>query len=101
MMLEFSLYPVGSGESLSDAVAEAIKVVKSSGLSYKVHDMGTIIEGESPQCFEVVRNCIDVISRKHNRVACYIKIDYRKGKGARLGKKAEKVILLAEGKSRK
>lgn len=91
MMLEFSIFPVGSGESLSGAVAEAVNLVRKSGLRYRLTDMGTIVEGPSGDCLRVIEQCIEALAGKYGRISCTVKIDYRKGGESRLGKKAESV----------
>jgi len=44
VLLEFSMSPIGKGESLSPYVARVLNVVDKSGVSYKLTSMGTILE---------------------------------------------------------
>ncbi|MCP5005178.1 MAG: thiamine-binding protein, partial [Planctomycetes bacterium] len=45
MVVNFSIVPIGKGSSLSTQIAEVLKIVDESGLNYKLHAMGTILEG--------------------------------------------------------
>jgi len=101
-MMEFSIFPVGSGESLSEAVAKAISIVKRSGLRHTVTDMGTIVEGTTAQCLRLVEKCIESLSKEHARISCFVKIDYRRGMNKRLGLKSKKVLeILRHQRKRK
>ena len=46
VLLEFSMSPLGKGDSVSDYVARSLQIIDESGLAYELHAMGTIIEGE-------------------------------------------------------
>jgi uncharacterized protein (TIGR00106 family) len=87
VLLEFSMYPMDKGESLSPYVARSMEVIEQSGLEYRMGPMGTAIEGEWDEVFGVVRECFQRMSQDCNRVAVSIKVDYRKGRtGALQGK---------------
>jgi uncharacterized protein (TIGR00106 family) len=94
VLLDFSMTPLGKGESVSPYVARCMEVVAASGLDYRLHAMGTTLEGELDQVLAVVRQCFEVLQRDCNRISCSIKIDYRKGPGGRLLSKVEKVERL-------
>jgi uncharacterized protein (TIGR00106 family) len=79
MIVEFSIMPVGKGESLSQDVAEAVKIIKESGLKYQLAPMGTCIEGEWDEVIGVIKKSRDKLLETSNRVYLVIKIDYRKG----------------------
>ena len=49
VLLDFSMAPLGKGESVSPYVARCLEVVASSGLDYRLHAMGTTLEGELDQ----------------------------------------------------
>lgn len=100
MMLEFSIFPVGAGESLSEAVAEALVEVKRSGIPYEIGDMGTTVEGSPRDCLRLVERCLRKLARRYARISCSVKIDWRRGEEGRLGKKAEKVKMLLRRKGR-
>lgn len=94
VLLDFSMTPLGKGESVSAYVARCMEVVAASGLDHRLHAMGTTLEGELDEVLAVVRRCFQVLQTDCNRISCSIKIDYRKGPGGRLRSKVEKVRTL-------
>jgi uncharacterized protein (TIGR00106 family) len=51
-----SVVPVGTGTaSISNYVANAVKIVKDSGLKFELSSMGTNLEGDVADILEVVR----------------------------------------------
>src|SRR5262249_52522442 len=97
VLLDFSMTPLGKGESVSAYVARCVEVVVASGLDYRLHAMGTTLEGELDQVLNVVRRCFDSLQSDCDRISCSIKIDYRKGPGGRLESKVRKVESLVGG----
>lgn len=91
VLLEFSMFPLDKGESLSTYVARSIDVIDRSGLAYQTHAMGTVLEGEFDEVLEVVRRCYEVMAADCNRIECSIKIDARKGASGRLKSKVASV----------
>ena len=91
VMIEFSIFPVGKGESLSRYVARALDIVDRSGLDYRLHAMGTVIEGEWDEVFGVVKDCFEALRRDCRRVSLSIKVDYRRGARSRLSAKVNSV----------
>ncbi len=79
MIVDFSIAPVGTGESLSAYVAEVFKIIEKSGLPYKHHSMGTNIEGDWNEVMAVIKACRDRMLEQANRISISIKIDDRKG----------------------
>jgi uncharacterized protein (TIGR00106 family) len=94
VLLDFSMTPVGKGESVSPFVARCLEVVAASGLDYRLHAMGTTLEGELDEVLAVVRRCFEALQTDCDRISCSIKIDYRKGPGGRLEGKVRKVEAL-------
>jgi uncharacterized protein (TIGR00106 family) len=90
-MVEFSVVPVGKGTSISTVIADVMKIIVASGVSYRANAMGTILEGEWDAVMGVVKNCHDLVMQDADRAITTIKIDDRKGKDARMGKKLEAV----------
>ncbi len=91
LLLEFSMSPLGKGESVSQYVARSLEIIGASGLPYRINPMGTVIEGEWEECIRVVGACLERMAVDCNRVTCSIKIDYRKGPAGRLKSKIAKV----------
>ena len=78
MLAEFSIVPVGAGESVSEYVAECLKIVEASGLDYRLNPMGTVVEGEYEQVMTVISSCHKKIAGKCDRVITTIRIDDRR-----------------------
>ena len=79
MIVDFSIFPTDAGESVSDYVAEAFKIIEKSGLPHEFHAMGTNIEGDWDEVMAVIKACRDRMLEKANRVSISIKIDDRVG----------------------
>ncbi len=79
MIVDFTISPVGVGESLSSYVADMFKIIQESGLSYEQHSMGTNIEGNWDEVMTVIKECKDRMLQQANRISVSIKIDERKG----------------------
>ncbi len=91
MLAEFSVVPIGKGESLSPFIAQVLKIVAESGVSYKANPMGTVLEGDWDAVMGVIKKCHDEVMKVSERVLISIKIDDRKGGEQRIEKKLESV----------
>lgn len=91
VVLEFSLFPLDKGESVSPYVARSLEIIDASGLDYRCHAMGTIIEGEFDQVMDVVKRCFQAMANDCSRIEGSIKLDYRKGRSGRLEGKVASV----------
>jgi uncharacterized protein (TIGR00106 family) len=91
VVLEFSIAPLEQGTSVSDYVARAVRIVEQSGLDYRLHAMGTLVEGELDQVLDVLRKCFEDLSADCERITCSAKFDYRRGYQGRLETKVRSV----------
>ncbi len=91
LLVDFSMFPVGKGESLSPYVAKSLEIIDSSGLDYHCHAMGTVVEGEYDEVMAVIKRCFEAMSAQSDRIVCTIKFDYRKGHQGRLRSKVASV----------
>jgi uncharacterized protein (TIGR00106 family) len=91
VLLEFSMSPLGKGESVGKFVSRSLDIIDKSGIEYRLNPMGTILEGEWDQVFNVVGRCFERMRRDCNRISCTIKVDYRKGHQGRLSSKTASV----------
>jgi uncharacterized protein (TIGR00106 family) len=91
VLLEFSIIPLGKGESVSEYVARSLRIVEQSGLDYRLNAMGTIIEGPLERVLDVMGQCVEAISADCDRVTCSAKLDYRRGQQGRLDAKVASV----------
>ena len=55
MLIAFSVTPLGVGEDVGEIVAEAVRVVRASGLPNHTDAMFTTIEGEWDEVMAVVK----------------------------------------------
>ncbi len=91
MIANFSVVPIGEGNSLSSQVAEVLKIVDESGINYKLHSMGTILEGDWDEILELIKKCHERTLEDSDRVLTTITIDDRKGKSGRIVGKVQSV----------
>ena len=91
VLLEFSMSPLGKGESVGRYVSRSLDIIDRSGVDYRLNPMGTVLEGEWDDVFDVVRQCFLRMRKDCNRISCTIKLDYRKGHKERLAAKTASV----------
>lgn len=91
VLLEFSMSPLGQGESVSSYVARVVDIIDKSGLDYQLHAMGTVIEGEIDEVLSVLKSCFEELSSDCDRISCTAKLDYREGASGRLQSKITSV----------
>ncbi len=91
VLLEFSMSPLGKGESVGKYVARSLDIIDKSGVAYRLNPMGTVLEGEWDEVFDVVRRCYARMRQDCNRISCTIKVDFRKGHSGRLSSKVDSV----------
>jgi uncharacterized protein (TIGR00106 family) len=91
VLLEFSVVPLGAGDSVAQHVARCVELVEASGLPFEVHSMGTIVEGDLDQVLAIVRDCVALLAIEVDRVTCQVKLDLRRGATGRLRGKVESV----------
>ncbi len=84
VLLEFNMFPLDKGESLSPFVARSLDLIDRSGLDYRCHATGTTLEGEFDEVIDVVKQCFEAMAADCRRIECSIKIDYREGRQGRL-----------------
>ena len=87
VLLEFSMSPLGKGESVGTYVSRSLEIIDKSGVDYRLNPMGTVLEGEWDDVFAVVKQCYERMSQDCKRISCTIKVDYRKGHAGRLSGK--------------
>lgn len=91
ILLEFSMSPLGKGESVGKYVARSLDIIDKSGVPYRLNPMGTVLEGEWDEVMAVVQRCYNRMRKDCNRISCSIKIDARKGAKGRLSSKVASV----------
>lgn len=91
MLAAFSVTPLGTGDSVGDLVADAVRIVRESGLPNETNAMFTNIEGEWDEVMEVIRRCVEAVGARAPRVSVVIKIDHRAAVDDALHKKVERI----------
>ncbi len=95
MLAAFSVTPLGAGESVGGLVAEAVRVVRQSGLPNETNAMFTNVEGEWDEVMGLIRASIEKVGEAAPRVSVFIKLDYRPQAAAgRLARDVESVERL-------
>lgn len=82
VLIEFSIFPMDRGESVSPDVAAVIRMIRDSGAEYRLTPMGTIIEtatiGEALAFVERAHALLE--ARGCGRIYATAKIDSRAGR---------------------
>jgi uncharacterized protein (TIGR00106 family) len=91
VLLEFSIAPLEKGESVSPYVARCVDIIDKSGLDYRLHAMGTLVEGNIDEVLALLKKCFNELANDCERITCSAKLDYRKGHAGRLAAKVESV----------
>ncbi len=92
-LLDIAVIPLDSKEgSLSNFVAGLQEILAASGCSYRLHDMGTTVEGPAPLLFELAQKLHEYsFTHGGKRVYTVMKIDDRRDRAVRLGEKTASV----------
>jgi uncharacterized protein (TIGR00106 family) len=79
MIAAFSITPLGGDESVGAQVAEAVRLVRDSGLPNETNAMFTNVEGEWDEVMGLIKACVAKVSETAPRVSLVIKVDHRPG----------------------
>jgi uncharacterized protein (TIGR00106 family) len=79
MLIAFSVTPLGVGEDVGEIVAEAVRVVRASGLPNHTDAMFTTLEGDWDEVMAVVKQATDAVAARAPRVSVVMKADLRPG----------------------
>ena len=79
MIVAFSVAPASADpdEGMSAAVAEAVRVVRESGLPNETNSMFTLVEGEWDEVMDVVKRATEAVSSVAPRTSLVLKADIR------------------------
>ncbi len=93
VLVQMAMFPTDKSESKSKEVAEVIKIIRESGVSYQLTAMATIIETQNiSTALSLVEKCyLRLEELGCNRVYSTLKFDIRKGHENRLKTKIESV----------
>jgi len=104
MIVAFSVSPSGerpnsagnppsgaAADSVHEAVAAAVKIVRESGLPNRTSSMFTEIEGEWDEVMDVVKRATEAVGRYGTRVSLVLKADIRPGHAGEIEGKVERL----------
>ena len=92
VLIAFAVTPLGVGEDVGEIVAEAVRVVRQSGLPNQTDAMFTLVEADTwGEAMGVVRAAVEAVAARAPRVSTVIKVDYRPGASGALTEKVEAV----------
>jgi uncharacterized protein (TIGR00106 family) len=91
MLVAFSVTPLGVGEEVGEYVADAVRVVRESGLPNQTDAMFTSVEGDWDEVMAVVKRAVDAVAARAPRVGLTLKADVRPGVTGALTSKVESV----------
>src|SRR5215475_8982113 len=97
VLVAFSVTPLGTGEAVGEVVAEAVRVVRESGLPNQTDAMFTSIEGDWDETMAVVKRAVDAVAARAPRVSLVLKADIRPGVTGALTAKVEAVERYLQG----
>ena len=78
-LIAVAIAPFGVGDELAPYVAEAIRIIRDSGLPHRTTSMFTEIEGDWDEVMQVVRDATFVLASKGIRTEVVLKADIRPG----------------------
>lgn len=93
MIVAISISPSGADETggVSEAVADAVRVIRESGLPNETNAMFTNVEGDWDEVMAVVKRAVDAVAARSPRVALVLKADIRPGHTGQLTAKVDRV----------
>ncbi len=93
VLVEFAMFPTDKkGESASPYVSKVIKMIRESGVPYKLSAMGTTFETNTiEQANDIIAQSYKVLEPYSERVYTIIKMDIRKGAVERITGKIESI----------
>ncbi|HEX3286774.1 MAG TPA: thiamine-binding protein [Mycobacterium sp.] len=93
MLVAFSVGPSAGDDTggVSAAVAEAVRIVRASGLPNETNAMFTNIEGEWDEVMAVVKRAVEAVAAVSPRVSLVLKADIRPGHTGQLTAKVQRI----------
>ncbi len=99
-LVAVAIAPFGVGDELAPEVAQAVKVIRESGLPNHTYSMFTEIEGEWDEVMRVVREATFVLAEQGIRTEVVLKADVRPGRTGMMQRKVAAVDEILEGEAR-
>ncbi len=96
-LIAVAISPCGTGDELAPEVAEAVRIIRASGLPNRTTSMFTEIEGEWDEVMKVVKDAAFALAGRGIRTEIVLKADIRPGFTDMLHEKTEKVDRILGG----
>lgn len=91
-IMDFTVFPIGTGNSISSYIAACERVLTYAGLDPHLHAFGTEVEGEWEALMVAVRRCHEAVHRTGApRVLTYLKLETRNNDEANLSQPVDSV----------
>lgn len=92
VLIHFSIFPTDKQTSSSPYVARAVRIIRDSGLPYKLGPMSTAVEGETwEEVMAVVERCFRELRKDCGRIYMTLQMDCREGAVNRIEGKIKSV----------
>ena len=75
MLVEFTIISFTPDPHLNELIADALKLMDDSGLSYELTESMTCIEGEWDEIMPVIRKCHNLVRAVSPHIVTVIKIE--------------------------
>jgi len=93
VLVNFAIFPTDKGSSVSKYVSNVVKMIKGSGVDYKLTSMATIIETETmAQALEIIQKAYAILETDCERVYCVATFDIKKGDKGRMSQKIKSIV---------
>lgn len=96
MLGELRVTPVGPPEDFAQIVAGVVQTVSETNLQYRVHAMGTTVEGELEEILDLVRRCHQEVRKHSDRALIELSLDDRADARGELIRSLERVRQLGD-----
>ena len=90
--MQLTIIPIGSGISVGKYVAKIKICLENENAKFKLHDMGTLIEGDIKDLLSLIEKIYEIPFKEGaGRVVTNISIDDRRDKKIKIGDKVRSV----------
>jgi uncharacterized protein (TIGR00106 family) len=95
MLAELRITPVGAQTPFVRLIADLLPILAESPLQYRVHAMGTTLEGDLDAILDLVRRCHEELRKHADRILIELSVDDRRGAEGELVRSLEHVRALS------
>lgn len=90
--MEFAIFPMDKGKSVSKEVSSVIAMIQESGYNFELTAMGTLIETETvAEALAIVEQAALILETNCERIYSTIKLDIKKGAENMLQQKVQSI----------